>query len=179
MNVNYWTALASLTLLALISPDAAGQPGAEPAGSWSWPQHHGPQRTNISPETGLLKEWPEGGPPLLWKATQCGAGYSGVSIAEGLIFTAGNFGKTELVLAFDLDGQLRWKEPSGPAWEQRQPRFASHSHVQRRHRLHGQSRGASDCFRSEHGPRALDRRPGRAIRCTVGRVGPGRESDGR
>ena len=121
MKVNYLTACASLMLFAPISLSAAGQPPAEPAGSWSWPQHHGPQRTNISPETGLLKEWPAGGPPLIWKATECGAGYSGVSIAEGLIFTAGNIGKTEMVMAFDLDGQLRWKEPSGPAWELASP----------------------------------------------------------
>jgi outer membrane protein assembly factor BamB len=121
MNVNYLTALAFLILPALSALDAAGQPQAEPAISWSWPQHHGPQRTNISPEIGLLKAWPQGGPPLVWKATQCGAGYSGVSIAEGLIFTAGNFGQSEMVLAFDMDGRPRWKESSGPAWERSSP----------------------------------------------------------
>ena len=32
-----------------------------------WPQWHGPDRTNISKESGLLKQWPSGGPKL------CGA----------------------------------------------------------------------------------------------------------
>ncbi|HDR67572.1 MAG TPA: hypothetical protein ENN61_00825 [Bacteroidaceae bacterium] len=32
-----------------------------------WPCFHGPDRTNKSPETGLLKEWPDDGPGLLWK----------------------------------------------------------------------------------------------------------------
>jgi outer membrane protein assembly factor BamB len=32
-----------------------------------WPQWRGPKRDNVSTETGLLKEWPEGGPPLVWK----------------------------------------------------------------------------------------------------------------
>ena len=32
-----------------------------------WPQFHGPRRDNRSDETGLLKQWPEGGPELLWK----------------------------------------------------------------------------------------------------------------
>ena len=96
-------------------------PNVEPAGAADWPTHHGLQRTNLSPETGLLAEWPEGGPPLIWKADQCGVGYSGVSIADGRIFTAGNFGKMEMVSAFDLDGQLLWRQPSGPAWEQASP----------------------------------------------------------
>ena len=26
-----------------------------------WPQFHGPDRDNKSPDTGLLKAWPEGG----------------------------------------------------------------------------------------------------------------------
>ena len=49
----------------------------------SWPEFHGPGRTNISQEQGLLKKWPEGGPPLVWTYSQCGHGYSGVAIAEG------------------------------------------------------------------------------------------------
>ena len=56
-----------------------------------WPEHHGPGRTNISPDTGLLKRWPEGGPRKLWIYSQCGRGYSGVTIADGMIFTAGDF----------------------------------------------------------------------------------------
>ena len=32
-----------------------------------WPQWRGVERDGISPETGLLKSWPAGGPPLLWK----------------------------------------------------------------------------------------------------------------
>lgn len=89
--------------------------------SASWPEHHGPQRTNLSPETGLLPQWPEGGPPLVWTFAECGEGYSGVSIAEGLIFTAGNFDDVEMVLALDLDGRLQWKAPSGPAWQMASP----------------------------------------------------------
>ena len=56
-----------------------------------WPEFHGPGRTNISHETGLMKKWPEGGPRLVWKFSDCGEGYSGVSIAKEMIFTAGDF----------------------------------------------------------------------------------------
>jgi outer membrane protein assembly factor BamB len=81
-----------------------------------WPEHHGPGRTNISPETGLLNKWPAGGPALLWTYSSCGEGYSGVSIAESMIFTAGDFDDQEMVLALDMDGNLLWKSPNGEAW---------------------------------------------------------------
>jgi hypothetical protein len=81
-----------------------------------WPCFHGPQRDNVSRETGLLKKWPEGGPKLLWKLSNCGGGYSGVSIAEGRIFTAGDFDEIEKVLAFDLDGRPLWQAQNGESW---------------------------------------------------------------
>ncbi len=91
-------------------------PGSEVGDSPSWPDFHGPGRTNISPEKGLLKKWPEGGPRLIWKYSQCGEGYSGVTIAQGMIFTAGDFDDVEMILALDLDGNLQWKSPNGEAW---------------------------------------------------------------
>ena len=86
-----------------------------------WPQHHGPQRNNISTETGLMKKWPEGGPPKLWTYSQCGRGYSGVTIADGMIFTAGDFDRREMVLALDMDGKLLWKQPNGQSWRRASP----------------------------------------------------------
>ena len=41
-----------------------------------WPQFRGPQRTGISQETGLLKEWPKQGPKLLWQLSSIGDGYA-------------------------------------------------------------------------------------------------------
>jgi outer membrane protein assembly factor BamB len=86
-----------------------------------WPEFHGPKRDNISPETGLLKQWPEDGPKLLWKFTGCGQGYAGVSIAGGLLFTTGDFGAEERVIAIDLDGKLKWQKPNGRSWTGPQP----------------------------------------------------------
>lgn len=95
---------------------SAGRAPEGASGAPSWPDFHGPGRSNISPEKGLLKEWPEGGPPLAWKYTGLGKGYSGVNVAEGLIFTAGDFDDTEMVIALSLDGKLLWKSPNGEAW---------------------------------------------------------------
>jgi len=117
MRAVCFAASAILVLHATLLGLSAAHAEDPPVKANSWPEHHGSHRTNLSPETGLLKAWPQGGPPLVWSVSDCGEGYSGVSIAKGLIFTAGNFDKTEMMLAFDLDGQTVWKQPSGPAWE--------------------------------------------------------------
>lgn len=120
-------AMLLLVVAAKATPEGSHQlPGAgtpavpvqaaDPVASASWPEFHGPGRTNISPETGLLKRWPPGGPPLVWKFSDCGQGYSGVSIAEGRIYTAGDFGDHECVLALDLAGRPLWKSRNGQAW---------------------------------------------------------------
>jgi len=86
-----------------------------------WPQFRGPRRDSISLETGLLKKWPADGPPLIWKYTDCGKGFSGVSIAEGRIYCAGDFGKQEMIFALSLDGKLLWKSPNGSSWRKSCP----------------------------------------------------------
>jgi outer membrane protein assembly factor BamB len=54
-----------------------------------WPQWRGPDRTGVSKETGLLREWPKDGPKLLWKTTGLGGGYSTPSVAQGKLFVLG------------------------------------------------------------------------------------------
>lgn len=44
-----------------------------------WPQFLGPEHTGVSTETGLLKAWPQAGPPLVWNKT-VGTGYSAPSV---------------------------------------------------------------------------------------------------
>jgi len=86
-----------------------------------WHNFHGPDRTNKSTETGLLSEWPEEGPTLLWTISGLGKGYSNVSIADGYLFTSGIDDQQTFVFAFDLDGNLVWKKPNGQAWETEMP----------------------------------------------------------
>ena len=40
---------------------------ADPGDLGNWAQWRGPDRTGLSRETGLLKEWPTAGPSQLWK----------------------------------------------------------------------------------------------------------------
>src|SRR4051812_24361362 len=61
-----------------------------PAGhSDDWPQWRGPDRTNLSREKGLLKEWPKDGPKLLWKAEGLGNGVPSIAVASGRVFVLG------------------------------------------------------------------------------------------
>jgi hypothetical protein len=76
--------LLMLTAIFRISTQAFSQPET-PHGHW--PQWRGPNRNNVSTETGLLKKWPEGGPPLVWKVVDLGEGIASISIAGGRIYT--------------------------------------------------------------------------------------------
>lgn len=50
-----------------------------------WPQFRGPDRDNISAETGLLRTWPAAGPKVLWE-TPVAQGYAGVAVKNGLLY---------------------------------------------------------------------------------------------
>ena len=78
--------------------------------SGDWPQWRGPDRTGISQETGLLKEWPMGGPKLLWHVSDMGDGYGTVAIAGQRIYVQSNKGmENEFVQALSVtDGKPIW-----------------------------------------------------------------------
>lgn len=56
-----------------------------PAWAEDWPQWMGPGRDNVWREDGLIDKFPEGGPPILWRAEVAG-GYAGPAVAEGKVF---------------------------------------------------------------------------------------------
>jgi outer membrane protein assembly factor BamB len=93
-------------LTTLISP-------AGFAASTDWPQWRGPHRDGLSPDTGLLAEWPSDGPPLAWKATGIGRGFSSVSISGSKIFTMGDGPERSLIFALDLNGKVLWSAKVG------------------------------------------------------------------
>ncbi|HLW64204.1 MAG TPA: PQQ-binding-like beta-propeller repeat protein [Gemmataceae bacterium] len=67
-----------------------------------WPQFRGPNRDGVSKETGLLKEWPKDGPPLLWTASDLGLGYSGPAIVGDRLYMAAGRGDSDVLFALDL-----------------------------------------------------------------------------
>lgn len=104
--------MKSMTAVVALLLCAASCAFAAPA-SLEWPQFRGPNRDDISTETGLLKQWPAGGPKLLWKGTGIGSGFSTVSIAGGKIFTMGDAGGSSNVFALDMGGKVLWTAKVG------------------------------------------------------------------
>jgi outer membrane protein assembly factor BamB len=82
-----------------------------PARAEDWPQWQGVNRTAISPEKGLLQEWPKDGPPLAWKVTGLGGGYSTPTVAAGRIYGMGYQSDNEVVWALDekAEGKEVWR----------------------------------------------------------------------
>jgi outer membrane protein assembly factor BamB len=79
-----------------------------------WPQWRGPRRDGVSTERGLLKAWPQSGPPRAWTATGAGEGYSSFAAAGGRLFTLGARGEREFVVAYDAaTGKRLWETPHG------------------------------------------------------------------
>lgn len=105
------TFVTILIVLVFVST-ALAQTGGE------WPQWRGANRDGISKETGLLKQWPDGGPPLAWKASGAGSGYSSFSISKGRLYTMGSRGEREFVIAFDVaNGKEVWATPHGTTFD--------------------------------------------------------------
>ncbi|MBN1818819.1 MAG: PQQ-like beta-propeller repeat protein [Sedimentisphaerales bacterium] len=87
--------------------------------SADWPQWRGVNRDAKSADTGLLKQWPENGPPLAWRVDKLGGGDSAPAIAAGRIYIMGNRGDEEVVWALsEKDGSEIWVSPLGAAFRQ-------------------------------------------------------------
>lgn len=85
-----------------------------------WPQWQGPNRDGKSADTGLLQEWPDGGPPLARRIDNLGGGDSAPSVADGRIYGMGNRGDEEVVWCLaEKDGSEIWTTSLGPAFAQR------------------------------------------------------------
>jgi outer membrane protein assembly factor BamB len=79
-----------------------------------WPQWRGPDRTGVSRETGLLKEWPKDGPKLLWELKNIGGGYSTPAVVGERLYLMADHKGEESVLAFAVkDGTKAWATPVG------------------------------------------------------------------
>ena len=125
MRMAVAVAAASLLVASVLTPVSSA------AGPGEWPHWRGPNRDGKSPDTGLLKQWPDGGPKKLWQVDFIGKGYSTVTVANGMVYTTGDAGgKSEstgrrrprvsggslVLFAFNMDGKLQWKQTIDKAW---------------------------------------------------------------
>jgi outer membrane protein assembly factor BamB len=98
--------LLSLGAAALVS-----MVGLEAA---DWPQWQGPDRTGISKETGLLKQWPATGPAVVWSAGGLGQGYGSMAVAGDRVFVQGTRSGNSVIVALNrVDGKEVWSKALG------------------------------------------------------------------
>lgn len=93
-------------------PKSARAGRSPKGGKFDWPHWQGPDGNGISRETGLIHEFPADGPKVLWRA-KLGAGFSGLSVAGGRVYTQFGENGREKIVCFDADtGRELWKVDS-------------------------------------------------------------------
>jgi outer membrane protein assembly factor BamB len=103
-----------LVALAFVATGAAALHGQTPAGDW--PQWRGPSRSGLSAETGLLRQWPAGGPRRLWSTANLGNGFGSIAVRGDRIFVQGARNGMSSVAALNrADGKQVWVTALGPA----------------------------------------------------------------
>ncbi len=81
----------------------------------------GEGRKGIYEGAGLLTEWPENGPEMLWSLVDLPNGYSSPSIAYQTIYLTGVQDTSDVLTALDLDGNIKWQTVYGRAWLRNYP----------------------------------------------------------
>jgi outer membrane protein assembly factor BamB len=143
--------------LSMLGLACCGLGWALSAGEPSWPRFRGPLGDSLSTETGLLKAWPEAGPPLLWTATGIGEGYASVTVAEGLVCTAGDIDKLNVVTALDLAGKPLWRFENGAVWQQPVPGARCTPTIDRGRIYHLNGHGSLVCLDAKTGQKQWGR----------------------
>ncbi|MDZ7604201.1 MAG: PQQ-binding-like beta-propeller repeat protein [Cyclobacteriaceae bacterium] len=104
-----------LFLLIIIGHSINGQDG----------QWRGPDRSGIFPNPGFFKSWPEGGPELIIKAIDLGAGYSQPVLVDGIVYIAGKKDSNDVLSAIDSKGNVLYQVIYGKAWQETYPESRS------------------------------------------------------
>ena len=132
-----------------------------------WPQWRGPARDDVSTETGLLKQWPAGGPPLAWKATGLGGGYSGVAVVGNRIYTMGESADSSFHPRAGRDGRKNCLVGQGRQNRRQRgqclSRAARHAHGGRQPGHRARTMGRLGLRGRRHGQGALASQPGRRV----------------
>ncbi|HUF84673.1 MAG TPA: PQQ-binding-like beta-propeller repeat protein, partial [Acidimicrobiia bacterium] len=73
-----------------------------------WTSFRGPGTAGRYDEMPVLAEWPDGGPPMLWKQP-IGEGWASFAVADGVAFTIERRREEEVVAAYEVaDGREVW-----------------------------------------------------------------------
>ena len=115
--MKFYMRLHSILSITLLAGVLAGTPNLR---ANDWPQWRGPNRDDVSRETGLLQSWPDGGPKRAWLFDNAGKGYSGPAIMDGKYYTLGTRDNRECILALDANtGRELWTAAIGDILDNR------------------------------------------------------------
>ena len=109
--------LVLIAALALLMPCATAQQLPVSDG------FRGALRDGHFPESGLLKQWPQGGPQKLWENLDLGKGYSSATVVGDRIYITGmtEDEKQETFMALDKNGKILYTTPYGRPWRDSYP----------------------------------------------------------
>jgi outer membrane protein assembly factor BamB len=97
-----------IVALGMVAALGGQSPGTD------WPQWRGPDRTGVSQESGLMKQWPASGPAVVWSASSLGAGYGSVAVKDERVFVQGLKGSQSAVSSLNrADGKVVWSKALG------------------------------------------------------------------
>jgi outer membrane protein assembly factor BamB len=92
---------------AVTTPAAAHQ---KPLAGPAWPRFRGVNNDGLSSQKGINKQWSVRPPALLWQQTLGDGGYSGFSVADGIVYIVDHSGFNDAIRAFDLrNGAEKWR----------------------------------------------------------------------
>ena len=74
----------------------------------------GPTGEGLYSSMGLLSEWPENGPEILWSFEELGKGHSSAVISGDNLYTSGMIDSSGHIFKLDLNGNLLYNKIYGP-----------------------------------------------------------------
>lgn len=112
MRLNRWCSFVLVVGLGLVS---SGAPAPVPSAPTDWPQWRGPERTGISRDAGLVKQWAATGPAQSWTISNLGEGYGSIAVKGDRIFVQGTTASASAVFCLSrADGKTIWSASLGP-----------------------------------------------------------------
>jgi outer membrane protein assembly factor BamB len=111
-NTNKAISMKSISLLLILSVIGIQASVGQDMNGW-----REKDRTGVSPETGLLKSWPAGGPALLWSNLELPKGFSSPSFGKNVIYITGLKDTLDMLLALDMNGKILWQTAMGRSWK--------------------------------------------------------------
>ena len=105
--------LLTWILLPIVLMSSCRQKEIQPQ-NWQW---RGENRNGMyTGETGLLKEWPVGGPELLWHFDGLGEGHTSVAIVNEKIYITGMHDDRLFLYVLNMNGKLLQEKEIGKEW---------------------------------------------------------------